>query len=164
MRLPAGGFDHFRCGRATGALQEGEDFVFGGLRLWRWWGLCGAVQGRWCRCFRRSLATAFFQPVTAQHAAGFLRDRGGNVNAFAAPDFPSLMHEPARVHARGLKENTPLFIVAGRLGIALGQQHFSNIGGEIGAGHIKPSFRDGCIISMKASVQNTVKPLVYKVF
>ena len=74
------------------------------------------------------------------------------MNAFAAPDFSALMHEPARVHARGLKENAPLFIVAGCLGIALGQQHFSNIGGEIGAGHIKPSFRDGCIISMKASI------------
>ncbi len=96
------------------------------------------------------VAAAFFQPVAPQHAAGFLRDRGGIMNAFATPDFPALMHEPARVHARRLKENAPLFIIAGRLGIALGQQHFGNIGGEIGTGHIKPCFCDDCIISMKA--------------
>lgn len=43
MCLPAGGFDHFGCGRAARALQESEDLVFSGLRLWHWGGLCDAL-------------------------------------------------------------------------------------------------------------------------
>jgi low temperature requirement protein LtrA len=55
MCLPARDFDHFCCSGTVLALHEGENFVFGGLRLWRWWGLCGAVPDWRCRHFRRSL-------------------------------------------------------------------------------------------------------------